>query len=303
MIDPLKSLDESEIATARARSAPTVIRCSALTGYPDCERRGAARLFWREIVAAGFKLRFTPRSIGAAIGTAVHKGAAIDLAEKAKDGKLPPVNVPIDAAVDELREQLRGGEIMFDGAERGVTRDRDEAVRQSASMARAYHTGIAPAVEPIRVEHRLEAEIAPGFILSGQSDLVCREPQSLRDLKTGARAPSSAAPQIGGYSLLNRSHKMTIQTARIDFVQRVRPNKTQPDPVSSEVEIARAETAAAMVLTHILKGIDTFRHGDPERNILPGDPWAFLANPSSILCSAKYCPAHGTDFCHEWQPK
>jgi len=280
---------------------PTVIRVSALTGYPDCERRGAARLFWKEIVAAGFKLRWTPRSIGAAIGTAVHKGVATELAEKAKDGKLPPLSVPVDAAADELREQIQG-DVMFDG-ERGTTRDRDEAMRQAASMARAYHTGIAPAVQPIRVEHRLEAEVAPGFILSGQSDLVCREPQSLRDLKTGARAPASAAPQIGGYSLLNRSHRMSIATANIDFVQRVRPSKAQPDPATSSVEIARAETAASMVLTHILKGIATFRHGDPERNILPGDPWAFLANPSSVLCSAKYCPAHGTEFCREWTPK
>jgi hypothetical protein len=53
----------------------TVIRCSALTAYPDCNRRGAARLFWREISSMGFRLRSTPRGIGAAIGSAVHRAA------------------------------------------------------------------------------------------------------------------------------------------------------------------------------------------------------------------------------------
>ena len=123
--------------------APTVIRCSALTGYPDCERRGAARLFWKEITAAGFKLRFTPRSIGALVGSAVHKGAAVELAEKAKDGKLPPVSVPIDAAGGELKEQLLGGDVVFEDGPRGVTRDRDDALRQTVSMVRSYHTGVA----------------------------------------------------------------------------------------------------------------------------------------------------------------
>jgi hypothetical protein len=45
-----------------------------------------------------------------------------------------------------------------------------------------------------------------------------------------------------------------------------------------------------------------FRQGDPGRYLLPGDPWAFPANPGSKLCSAKWCPAWGTTFCREHQP-
>jgi hypothetical protein len=170
-------------------------------------------------------------------------------------------------------------------------------------MTQTYHRLVAPTVEPIRVEKRLEAEISPGFVLSGQSDMVCREPQSIRDLKTGTRSPTSVAAQLGGYSLLNRSHHMSIETASIDWLKRVRETKPQPEPVSQKVKLEHAETAATMVIAHIIKGIETFRRGDPERRILPGDPWAFLANPSSILCSPKYCPAHGTEFCHEWSEK
>jgi hypothetical protein len=76
----------------------TVIRCSALSGYPDCNRRGAARLFWHEIVAAGFRLRSTPRGVGAAVGTAVHRAAEYSLNEKAHTGELPPASAATDAA-------------------------------------------------------------------------------------------------------------------------------------------------------------------------------------------------------------
>lgn len=47
-------------------SEVVVIRASSLSGYADCPRRSAARMFRREIIAAGFDLRETPPGIGAA---------------------------------------------------------------------------------------------------------------------------------------------------------------------------------------------------------------------------------------------
>jgi hypothetical protein len=279
----------------------TIIRCSALSAYPDCNRRGAARLFWREITAAGFKLRRTPRGIGAAVGSAVHRAAAVSLDEKARTGNLPPASVATDCALETLRDELAGGEIAYDGP-RGATHNRNDAVRQAIGMSRAYHRLVAPEVEPIIVEERLEAEVVPGLILSGQPDVVAREPHKVRDLKTGARPPGSHAPQIGGYSLLARTHGLDIAEAAIDFIQRINPDKPQPDPVSKAVAIAAAETAATNILRHIEADLATFRHGDPVRRILPGDPWSFQANPASILCSPKYCPAFGTEFCREGDP-
>jgi PD-(D/E)XK nuclease superfamily len=280
----------------------TVIRCSALTGYPDCNRRGAARLFWREVIAAGFRLRRTPRAVGAAVGSAVHRAAAISLDEKARSGVLPPASVATDAALDTLGDELATGEITYDGP-RGATHNRNDAVRQAIGMARTYHRLVAPAVEPIIVEERLEAEISPGLILSGVPDVVCREPHKVRDLKTGARPAGSHAPQIGGYSLLARTHGLDIAEAGIDFIQRVNPDKPQPDPVSTAVAVAQAETAASNIIRHIAADLEMFRNGDPARRILPGDPWSFQANPNSILCSPKYCPAFGTEFCREGDPE
>jgi hypothetical protein len=279
---------------------PTVIRASALSQYPDCNRRGAARLFWREIEAAGFKLRHTARSIGALIGTAVHRAAESMLIEKAISGSLPPVTVATDHATEELGEQMREGEIAFDGT--GPTYNRGDAEAQTLGMTRIYHAVVAPQVRPLLIEHRLEAEAASGLVLSGQPDVVALEPSAIRDLKTGARRSASHAPQLGAYSLLSRSLGLDIEEASIDFLQRVRSGRPQPDPVSKPVPVAQAETAATNILRHIESDLRTFREGDPERRILPGDPWAFQANPASVLCHPKWCPAFGTEFCKEGDP-
>jgi hypothetical protein len=280
---------------------PIVIRASALSSYPDCNRRGAARLFRRELEAAGFRLRRLPRSIGAVIGSAVHGAAELTLNEKARTGELPPASVATDIAAESLTEALTQGEVAFDGPS-GPTHNRDEAGKQTLSMARAYHRVVAPQVRPILVEHRLEAEVAEGLVLSGQPDVIAFEPHSLRDLKTGARSAGSHAPQIGAYSLLSRAHGLDIEIASVDFIRRVGAGKPQPDPVSNPVRVAEAETAATNILRHIEGDLRTFREGDPARRILPGDPWSFQANPASILCSPKWCPAFGTEFCHEGDP-
>jgi hypothetical protein len=277
---------------------PTIIRCSALTAYPDCNRRGAARLFWREISSMGFRLRSTPRGIGAAIGSAVHRAAEVILREKAESGTLPPSTVAADCAAETLLEGLREG-VEFDR----VTANQVEGEVTAVGMARAYHRVVAPTVDAVLIEERLEAEVAPGLILSGQPDVVAREPHRVRDLKTSIRDGGSHAPQIGAYSLLARSHGLDIAEAAVDSIKRVAIGKPQPDPVSRPVAVATAESAAANIIKHIEGDLRTFRKGDPARRILPGDPWSFQANPNSILCSAKYCPAHGTEFCHEWQEK
>jgi PD-(D/E)XK nuclease superfamily len=280
----------------------TILRCSALPTAADCMRRFAA-ITWRRPIEdqLGIKLRRRPRTIGAIAGTSVHTGAEIPLTEKMKTGVLPPESVALDAAVWTLGKQLREAEeISYDG--NGPTNNATQAEVQVIEMTRAYYRVIAPTVHPIQVEERLEAEIAPGLILSGKPDILAREPHRVRDLKTGIRDRGTHAPQVGGYSLLARSNGLDIQGASIDFVQRVRISKPQPDPVTKQLVVGQAETAASNIIKHIVRDLDTFQHGDPERRIAPGDPWSFVANPNSILCSPKYCPAFGTEFCREGDP-
>jgi hypothetical protein len=278
------------------------IRVSSLAGYHDCARRTAAQIFWHEVVDAGFRLRYLPRGIGAIVGTVVHRAAADMLGRKARTGTLPGRVDAVARGREILDDQVADIEVIFDGPN-GQTHNMADAVDQTVKMVAVYNAAIAPTVNPILIEERLEAEVEPGLVLSGQPDLVAREPGAIRDLKTGARPPASFAPQLGGYSLLARTHGLSIERAAIDFIARVRPRKPQPAPTTHEAVIAHAETAAATIVRNIAADLATFRKGDPARRIQPGDPWAFPANPRSMLCSARFCPAYGTPFCLEGRTK
>lgn len=273
------------------------VRASALSGYADCPRRTAANLFGYEIEAAGFVLRDTPRGIGATIGTAVHAGAALTLHEKMKAGALAPISTVTDCAIESYREGAREG-IMFDRE----TPASNVAERQITEMLLGYQRVIAPKIEPVIVEERLEADTDFGITLSGQSDVLAREPGKLRDLKTGKKR-GNHRPQLGAYSLLSKSNGLDVETACEDFIQRPSMSKSVPDPVSYPHDVASAEVAAINVLRHIASDLKTFREGDRTHGILPGDPWAFSANASSMLCSEKFCKAWGTEFCTEHMKK
>lgn len=276
---------------------PDFVRASALSSYSDCPRRAAARLFRRDIEAAGYVLRETERGIGATIGTSVHAAAALTLKEKAATGNVAPLSAVTDCAVETYREIAREG-VTFDKE----TPAAPDAERQVIAMASAYQRVLAPQIEPVAVEERLEAETPFGIVLTGQSDVLAREHSTLRDLKTGKKRGNHRA-QLGAYSLLSKANGLDVQECREDFLQRVGSKKPQPDPVSFPHDLPSAENAALSVLKHIKSGIDTFRNGDPELGIHPGDAWAFPANPSSMLCSAKFCQAFGTNWCVEHMHK
>ena len=280
----------------------TTIRTSSLSSYPQCPRRWAAGIIGAEIKSAGFSLRDGERGVAASIGTATHKSAELTLKEKAASGKLPPVTFAQDIAVTRLRADLFEG-VVYDSQ---YTVNANDAEKQAVGMAQAYHGHIAPKIEPLLIETRLEAEIpwsSQKLILSGQMDIVAREPKKLRDLKTGIRYGNHNA-QVGGYELLLRSHGHgDIAEASIDFIRRVKPSKPQPRPEEKPVPLGIAGQAATNILRHIDRDLEVWRNGDVRLGLLPGDPAAFVANPSCNLCSARYCVAHSSGpngWCHDW---
>jgi len=275
--------------------AHVLIRASSLSSYPDCPRRTAANIFAKDIEAAGFTLRELVRGVGAAIGSAVHRGAATILKEKAQLGRMPPPTLGLDAARDELREIVHEGVVYDD-----MSRKLESAEIASLRMVATYRDNLAPYIDPILVEERLEATAGTGLILSGQSDVIAREPSTIRDLKTSKfTAMGYHKPQLGGYSLLARSRGIDITRAVIDFVQRVGARQEQPKPVSIEYDVDKAESTALNILRVMNNDIRTFRQGDLRREIGPGDPAAFMANPNSRLCSPDWCAAWGSKFCQE----
>lgn len=273
-----------------------VIRASSLTGYMDCQRRSAAEMFRALIASMGFKLRQRPNGIGGAIGTGVHAGSAFALLEKGRTGLLAPLSATLDAALESLKELTAMGVVYETN---GSAEHYGHAEMHVRRMTEAHHTFIGPKVNPVIVETRLEATIAPGVILSGQSDVVAREPSNLRDTKTTTNPGKPHNPQVGAYAMLARTHNIEVTGALIDEISRVALSKPQPPPKTTPYDLATVETAATNVIRHIRNDLKVFMDGDPANHVAPGDPWAFPANPASKLCSDKFCSAWGTEFCRE----
>ena len=271
-----------------------IIRASSLPGYGDCSRRWAANHLREELEAAGYMLKGKPPgSIGGKVGTATHTGAAHTMLEVLESGALSNKVEAEQAALDELKEQMQDA-VLYDEA----TKNANEAQRQVVRMVKVFREQLAPTMQPSAVERRLKADVGDGFILSGQSDLQLVSPDGIDDLKTGARMSTHYA-QIGSYSILVRAQwpDMDIKRLRVDFIPRVSMKRDQPDAVFEDYDRATAENAAASTINRIKQDVEEFRTRYLKDTAPPAH--AFLANPGSMLCSPKFCPAHGTNFCKE----
>jgi hypothetical protein len=263
---------------------PVTIRASSLSGYADCPRRTAANIFKGEIEEAGYILLSPPLSIGAAVGTAMHAGAAYSMTEKKNTGHIGNNTEAEQIALEVLDLTV----------EQGITWDKEaeninSAQKQTLSLLKACREHVVPHITPVEVEVRLEAKVSEEFILSGQVDI--NEEYGLVDWKSGKKRRANG-PQYGAYSLLARSHGKENKKATEVYIQRVREGKEQPLPKYHIYDVAVAENSAISVLKHIEKDLAAFRES--------GNAREFLANPSSMLCSEKFCPAWGTGFCKEY---
>lgn len=268
---------------------PTVIRASSVPNYPDCPLRWAAEHLRGEVETMGYELRRLPRHVGAANGTAVHKAGAHLLTGKMETGELEDADAAIEIGIESLRSQAGEAEILWDG----TTPEMNTAEQQILRQVVVYRNDVAPGLEPVTVEQSYEAEIKPGFVVRGHPDVLV--PMDLHDLKTG-KTTRNHAGQLGTYALLARSAGEKADRAYIDFIQRVSLKTRQPRPEREEYDVAHAEQHAYRVIQRIVRDVEAFR----ETGDLQG---AFLANPSSFLCSDRYCPAWGTQACSAWRKK
>ncbi|QPC44028.1 PD-(D/E)XK nuclease family protein [Kaustia mangrovi] len=257
------------------------IRSSMLPGYADCARRAAAKQYRDEIQAAGYELRSLMPSIGAAVGTATHAAVEHVLRHKMETGEPGRIGDGVAAAMEALREEIAPGAEWDE-----TTPNLQTAELQVRRLAEAYMPLVAD-IEPAGIEMELTAQISPKWELTGKIDLYTRI-AALDDLKTGAvRRPYQA--QLGSYSILLRSHGKPVTSVGTTFLPRARKTKPQPPPERQHYDRAVCEAAAFATIKEITRDVEAFAE--------TADPFAFRANPMSLMCSARYCPAHGTEFC------
>lgn len=259
------------------------IRASALPDYFDCPRRSAANLLNTELKAAGYQLKWTPRNVAASVGTGLHSAAEYALDSLIDHQREPRESDCIEYGIVSLKgESLKGME--FDE----TTPNINHAEKQIAQLTRSFIYEVMPKYELIDpdTEFQMKADIGGGITLSGKCDFV--NSKSLRDLKTGRISDYSA--QAGAYSILNQAMGYNKPLYLVnDFLPRTAITKAYPGPTIIAYQVDEAEEAARQIIRHITAAMNEFKTS--------GDPWAFPANPKSMLCSEKYCKAFGTAFC------
>jgi len=260
------------------------IRASALVGYSDCPRRGIARLYQDIIEARGYRFNKVKPSIGALVGTSVHS-----YIERYYKSRLEGVEFlsPIDQIMSELETQLADG-VEWDD----TTSNKDTAKLQIERMAREYVGAVGQYLEPLATEVELEAQIQPGWVLTGHIDLVCKGAHgvAIRDTKTGKTSRLYHA-QLGGYSLLYRSAHpvLNVDSIWVDFICRLPKKRAQTEAVISQYSVEHCERMAFSVIKRIISDFENF--------IKTGDHESFLCNPMSLMCNSNYCIAYNTNFC------
>jgi len=260
-----------------------LLRPSNFPMWPDCQRRTAARMFGTEIADAGYHLREIATSVGASVGTATHTAVAHCLTEKMQGRGVPPDVDCTDKGIDELRKRIADEGVQWDA----TTPNLNTAQRQVQRQYKIYRLVVAERINPVAVEHRVTVNTIRGNKLSGQID--CAD-TGIRDLKTGTVARNNIA-QYGGYSMLRRGEGHAVPTITEDYVPRVAIDKEQPPPLEIAHNPQLAEAVAARIIQDIESAYEQFRS--------TGDNLTFLANPASVLCSDRFCLAHGTDWCEE----
>ncbi len=259
-----------------------IIRSSSLNDFTDCSRRAATKIIPKIVKAAGFKLQEMKNGAPALIGTAAHKVMEFTLTEKIKTGEIGLWRDAKESALEEWLKISTAGELTWDEK----TPNNKTAEQQITAIGATYFNHIAPNRNPVATEIYFEANAGDGFLLTGHADDLEAD-GVLRDFKTGANNSNYSA-QLGAYSLLARSNGHKIAGLGVDWVPRSRAGVV-PEFMEKEYNVAASENVAQNILSNIKNSIKNFREN--------GNPWAFLANPSSRLCSAKFCPAYGTDFC------
>lgn len=260
------------------------IRASMLPSYADCPRRAAANLLRKILTDMGYGLRKTPTSAGALVGIGVHAGAEYCMNHKLANGDTGKLNDMIELSLTKYKIEIMKCPVSWDS----TTTKKNDAECQIIGLCGVFMAEVAPEVKPIRkAEQRVKAQIEEGFELSGKPDLDTEF--GIEDWKSGT-VIRPHHQQLGGYSLLKRTHEgMSPAGLRLWHMKRVAVGKPQSPVKKIIYHVEECERAAFATIKHVIRDVRNFQANQ--------DPWSFAANPMSMMCSDKYCPAWGTAFC------
>lgn len=259
------------------------IRASSLPSYSDCPRRSAASSFKWLVREAGYDLRERQHSIGAAVGTASHTAAIYNVKAIIEHGTPGTLADAIENGIIDYRKNAAGG-ILFDG----TTVSNNEAERQIQTLGYYFYNDVLPKIQPAAAERYLPVVLGDGFMLTGHTDIESVS-DDIDDLKFGSKMRPYHG-QLGAYATIKQAHdKRETKQLKIWHMPRVSTKKQYPGTQKIVLDNELCIKSALSTIKRIKSDVTRFQ--------ATGDAWEFPANPMSMMCSDKYCPAWGTNFC------
>jgi hypothetical protein len=264
---------------ARVHFEPVRVRASGLAELFDCPARWEAK---------HIKKIYSPSSGAARLGTAIHAGAeAFDLA------RLNGGSITLDDAAGVAVDVLHGKDEEVNWGTKNPRKLEEIAI----SLTTKYCYEIAPKYKFLGVELTCEPLVIEdlGIELTGTIDRLYEAENldlGIGDLKSGVAAVnayddckvSAHGPQMGIYEVLVQNHinKPIKAPALIFGLNAGNTPHTQRFAVG-EIHNARVSLLGDDEHMGSLEYASQIIHSG-----------LFYGNPRSMLCSATYCPAHGT---------
>jgi len=227
-------------------------------------------------------------------GTAAHRANEATLDSKMRTGALLEDEEVAQVASDALDAEWLGQEPQLDEDEKALGADKVKAATKSdaISAACAYNRYLAPAINPVRLEHFVELECGGfPFDIVGRLDVEEDRPQPastdgaprtlriIRDGKTSGKAikaeSAERSVQLHFYTFCKETTGTPIDRVAFDVMQ-VGKRATNVYPL----EVDAPHDHGALV-ERIERAADVFEKGA----FYPVDP----TGPSGWVCSEKWC--------------
>lgn len=256
------------------------LRPSSLSGFWDCQRRFAARQFPEKFRALGYVVGGDKKNAGSSLGTSMHVTFNAILKANSEGKSLTEAEAS-EIAISDYEQAEAKQEIQYTSA----IKDKDKVIKKMVMMTPSL-INISKEIDVDQVDVFAERKFPYHDItltFKGTADVVTKD-DLIVDLKTGISKPKTSWLQYCGYYFLFKP-KRDIKGLKEFFVSSTKPENNQTKVYGSRDAMPHFTKAFNAILdkTNLFydkKDVDVFE-----------------INPSSMLCSRKYCTIYGTDAC------
>lgn len=252
------------------REEPLIIRPSGVSAFMSCPKKYAASNLM------GYK---GWGSFATVRGTGVHASAEAIWNESIKaQSKIINITQAQDAAVESVEKAFENEDIRLDDE----NFESKAGVKDAAAEGALIYCEMAKEIEiPAYVEHTMQIDLGDNIIVKGTADFISADGR-IEDIKTSSKKATTSqyTAQLSVYARLAELNDIKVDTenSRIQNVAFLK-NKVEGHLLSFKLN----QKMASYLINTIKERTILARQNPYEIDLL------FPANPSSYLCSPKYC--------------